>query len=83
MANMMQDGLLRRIAQVEFVCVELNEYLDTHPQDHDAKRDYFCYSQKLRMLMDEYEAQYGPLKNFGHSPTEAGCWVCSKWPWEL
>ena len=29
-----------------------------------------------------YEAQYGPLMNFGHSPTETGCYVCSEWPWD-
>lgn len=78
-----RHGLLKRISECEFVCVELNEYLDTHPNDCKARKDYYCFSRKLEDLIKEYEAQFGPLKNFGHSPTEAGCWICSKWPWQL
>ncbi|MDL2218266.1 spore coat protein CotJB [Christensenellaceae bacterium OttesenSCG-928-M15] len=78
-----RHALLKSISEFEFVCVELNEYLDTHPADKKARADYVCYSKKLASLIKEYETAYGPLKNFGHSPTEAGCWICSKWPWEL
>ena len=74
--------LLNRISEVQFVCVELNLYLDTHPDDDAARRDYLTYSKLLTGLIAEYEAEYGPLLGFGHSPTEAGCWVCSRWPWE-
>lgn len=74
--------LLNRISEVQFVCVELNLYLDTHPEDGDARNDYLAYSRLLEGLIGEYEAEYGPLQGFGHSPTEKGCWVCSKWPWE-
>ncbi|MDL2258907.1 spore coat protein CotJB [Eubacteriales bacterium OttesenSCG-928-K08] len=83
MKDCTQNNLLRKISEVEFVCVELNLYLDTHPTDKNARNDYLCYSKKLQSLIKEYEACFGPLTNFGHSPTEAGCWVCSKWPWQL
>lgn len=74
--------LLTRIGEVQFVCIELNLYLDTHPGDEDARSDYYGYSRLLESLIAEYEAEYGPLQGFGHSPTEKGCWVCSDWPWE-
>lgn len=79
---MTQEELLNRIGEVQFVCVELNLYLDTHPADTDARNDYFAYSKLLAELISEYEAEYGPLMGFGHSPTQTGCWVCSDWPWE-
>ena len=78
-----QNALLSKISEAQFVCVELNLYLDTHPDDEDARADYLCYSETLTQLIDKYEALYGPLKNFGLSPTTTGSWVHCKWPWEL
>ena len=79
---MSQCELQNRISEVQFVCIELNLYLDTHPDDRDARNDYYAYSQLLDELITEYEREYGPLLGFGHSPTNVGCWVCSEWPWE-
>lgn len=82
MKDMTKCELLKKISEYQFVAVELNLYLDTHPCDADARSDYLYYSTKLRELIDTYEAQYGPLMNFGHSPTDTGCYVCSEWPWD-
>ena len=82
MQDMTKCELLRKISEYQFVAVELNLYLDTHPCDDDARSDYLYYSTKLKELIMAYEAQYGPLMNFGHSPTETGCYVCSEWPWD-
>lgn len=82
MKDMTKCELLKKISEYQFVTVELNLYLDTHPYDADARNDYLYYSTKLCELIETYEAQYGPLMNFGHSPTETGCYVCSEWPWD-
>lgn len=79
---MTEKELLNRISEVQFVCVELGLYLDTHPADAEAKADMFAYSKLLRELMSDYEASYGPVMGFGNSPTDKGCWVMSDWPWE-
>lgn len=79
---MTENELLNRISEVQFVCVELNLYLDTHPADEDARADMLAYSGLLTELIADYESQYGPLLGFGHSPTDKGCWVNSAWPWE-
>ena len=79
----MDRALLEKIGEARFACVELRLYLDTHPDDAMAKADYLSYSIKLQQLIERYEQQYGPLMNFGQSPTEAGSWVFQKWPWEL
>ena len=74
--------LLTRISEIQFVCVELNLYIDTHPDDADALSDYYHYSTMLKSLIESYEQQYGPLLGFGHSATQTGSWVCSEWPFE-
>jgi len=81
--EMTQQALLMKISECQFVCIELQLYLNTHPEDEDARADMFCYAEKLKLLIHKYESMYGPLLNFGHSPTKTGCWVKSKWPWEL
>lgn len=76
------DQLMLKIQECEFVCVELNEYLDTHPDDVRARVDYNCYSKHLKALKHRYECAYGPLHDFGNSQWDSGSWVCSPWPWE-
>lgn len=76
--------ILRRIMQVEFVTVELNLFLDTHPGDAAALAAYRMYSDQLASLKHEYEASFGPLCNFGFGMAANGWqWVCDPWPWEI
>lgn len=77
-----QSELMKKIMECQFVCVELNLYIDTHPDDMDAIEDYNCYCHKLRSMIDRYEEQFNPIMNFGQSPMETGSYVCSGWPWE-
>lgn len=80
--DMTEQELLLQISQIQFVCVELNLYLDTHPEDEAAQKDFLSYARMLHELIETYEQQYGPLHNFGHSDTETGSWVYSEWPWD-
>lgn len=77
-----QQALLQKIREMRFASIDLNIYLDTHPDDESAKQDYLCYANKLQSLIDRYAAQYGPLMNFGETPTDIGSWVFQPWPWE-
>lgn len=77
--------LLLEIQQLEFVTLELNLYLDTHPEDQQALA---MYNQRQRELMDcikKYEQLYGPLLSFGMSPNVGNYWrwVEEPWPWEI
>ncbi len=78
-----EKALLEKIREARFACIELRIYLDTHPDDAIAQADYLAYSEKLQLLITKYESQYGPLMNFGQSPTDVGSWVYQKWPWDL
>lgn len=79
-----QFHALRKLQEVDFVLLELNLYLDTHPDDHDALKQFNYYAQKRKKIAREYEEKYGPLMNFGHSYLrKPNDWIKSPWPWEL
>jgi spore coat protein JB len=75
---------LKEIQEIEFVLIELNLYLDTHPEDERALLEYNTYGKKLKTLISKYECLYGPLVNFGFSPSHFPFrWVEEPWPWDM
>lgn len=76
--------MLRRIQELSFACVDLNLYLDTHPRDQRALRDYNTYACQLMMLTRQYESMYGPMTNFGTAQSQYPWrWIEDPWPWEI
>jgi spore coat protein JB len=80
--------LLRQLTIAEFAAIDLNLYLDTHPRDERALSAYVKASHEVMMLRHEYEEQYGPLVNFGHSHSvgkdaRIWQWLSEPWPWEV
>ena len=82
MTEYTEQALLCRIGEVRFACVELQLYLDTHPEDLDATNDFNSYAETLKRLCAEYTERFGPLENFGNSTHDAGSWVYHMWPWQ-
>ena len=82
MTDYTEQALLTKIGEIRFALVELQLYLDTHPEDLDAANDFNSYAATLDRLTSEYVEAYGPLENFGNSLHEAGSWVYQKWPWQ-
>lgn len=81
--NTTKQALMDQIRALEFTTVDLNLYLDTHPDDERAAMDYSCYSQELMSLKRQYEENFGPLQNFGNSIIGSTfTWVDDPWPWE-
>lgn len=80
-----QVKMLRRLQEMQFVALELNLYLDTHPCDADALNDFNCAVEMMKKHKQAYEAEFGPLLNFGMSGYAKGAWqwIESPWPWEL
>ena len=77
-------ALLRKLQEVDFVLVELNLYLDTHPNDQDALNQYNQCSLEREGIRAEYEEIFGPLMHFGHSFNRYPCgWNEGPWPWEI
>ena len=75
--------LEKQIAQCEFTLIDINLFLDTHPNCSRALSDYKCYAGQLEALKKLYTENYGPIENFGNSePMEdSWTWVQHKWPW--
>ena len=56
-----REKLLAWIDRVSFAVVEMNLYLDTHPEDEDALA-FFREKVELRKeALKQYAEQYGPL----------------------
>ncbi|MDI3317744.1 MAG: spore coat protein CotJB [Bacillota bacterium] len=68
------DELSRRMQQLHFAALEINLYLDTHPDDRQALEDYNRLVQELMRLHQEWVRRYGPLMNHGQDP--------SAYPWQ-
>lgn len=77
-------SLLRQIMELEFTAIELNLFLDTHPENKEALRDIKVVNERLRKLMDDYEKLYGPLLPFSANVGDDHWrWVDEPWPWEI
>ncbi len=75
---------LEELQVMDFVIVELALYLDTHPSDMDAIRQYNEYIKKRRTFLVQFEQEFGPITSFGYSysrhPWE---WKEAPWPWQV
>ncbi len=83
MTSMSRAEQLKKIHELGFACVDLNLYLDNHPEDKNAVCLYNSLGQQYREAIRSYEKKYGPLLNFGHSNTSCPFdWVDEPWPWQ-
>ncbi|WP_438431869.1 spore coat protein CotJB [Gorillibacterium sp. sgz500922] len=77
-------ALLGKLQAVDFALVELTLYLDTHPLDLAAVRQFNQLSAERWELARAYEMQYGPLLQFGLSMSrEPWDWADAPWPWQV
>lgn len=77
-------ALLREIQELEFVLVELNLFLDTHPQERAALRDFAAVRNKLLPCIKRYEEIYGPLTALSTNTDKCPWqWIEEPWPWEI
>ena len=69
--------LMRKIQETSFACVDMNLYLDNHPDDKNAINTYNSLCRYA------YENKYGPLTNFGYAPSRCPWqWADQPWPWD-
>lgn len=76
-ATMSKCELMEQISKCEFVLVDINLFLDTHPDNERAIADYNGYAEQLHAMKKMYVENYGPLHNFGNSMNRCD----SKWLW--
>ncbi|TLS37885.1 spore coat protein CotJB [Pseudalkalibacillus caeni] len=76
--------LMEDLQAVDFVLVELTLYLDTHPNDMDAIKQFNEFAKKRKRLKKQIEQIYGPLQQFGNSYVGYPWnWDDTPWPWQI
>ncbi len=79
-----RDTLLYQIMQYKFALVDLNLYLDTHPNDSKMISLYNKYLTIEKQMCDKYESMYGPLTlDSNYLENNTWNWKNSPWPWEV
>lgn len=80
---MKEKQLMDWIMMLGLCAVDINLYLDTHPEDKEA----LAYCQECMELLDKakrnYEANYGPLTAGSAVDGESYAWVETAMPWEV
>jgi spore coat protein JB len=76
--------MLEQLQAVDFVLVELQLYLDTHPDDLEAIKQFNHYAKERKTLNKAFESQFGPLQQFGNSYSgHPWNWNDPPWPWQV
>lgn len=82
--NSEREQLFHDIGVIDFVIVEMNEYLDTHPTDKEAMDYLSHYVCMKNQAMREYAMKYSPLRisDTDGSNHKEWKWATDPWPWE-
>ena len=74
---------MREIQEVGFALVDLNLFLDSHPNDKLALDFFKDMQTKYSQLQADYEMEFGPLTAFDTNTERGWTWINNPWPWEL
>lgn len=78
-----QAKMLTHIDALSFALIDLNLYLDNHPNDREAINLFNKYRVQKNELQKIYEDKYGPLDLSSDSlNTYPWAWDNRPWPWE-
>ncbi len=77
-----REQLLNKIRIASFAVVDVQLFLDTHPDCSEALE----YHKKVSKIRNEaymkYEEMYGPLNIYDSEDRGSWTWNASAWPWE-
>lgn len=79
---MKKDSILRQLTVLDFAAVDLQLYLDTHPEDAEALEQYNNVVMQADGLRAQYEEEYGPLFSFRSLGGKEYRWIDEPWPWK-
>ncbi len=79
-----KESLKRRIHQYDFALIDLNLFLDMHPNCQRAIDTFNEYKEKRAELVRLYEQQFGKFVTTAKNmhPDNRWEWINSPWPWE-
>lgn len=80
---MQKEMLLRQLMALDFMSVDLQLYLDTHPYDREAISEYNNIIKEADLVRMKYEKNFGPLCSFRSlSSDDKFEWINDPWPWQ-
>lgn len=76
-----REQKLYKVMEIDFALVDLNLYLDMHPNDIEAYRLFQKYVEEEKKAKKEYTENYGPIvvTNAKYNNYE---WPKNPWPWD-
>lgn len=77
-----QMTLMKRLQITDFVLLETQLFLDTHPHDSMALDYYKKYAKMHVDTMMEYTQKFGPVMLPTDKEMRNWEWVEGPWPWE-
>lgn len=77
-----KEQMFYDIGIVDFVVVELTEYLDTHPGDREALEYFNHYSKIRNRMMEEFSGKYFPITACCADCSKEWTWGTAPLPWE-
>ena len=81
-ANPLAGTLFGEVTALEFACLDLHLFLDTHPHDRAAIAMLEHYTALLQEVKQDYESKHGPLTLERAVQNGQYAWLKGPWPWE-
>lgn len=82
LSNMNQHNLLHWIDMISFCMVDMELYLDTHPDDKEAIKYFEQYKALRNEAVTVYSNKFTPLLLDCADNDQKWKWATSAWPWE-
>lgn len=79
--NTEKDELCLKLFETNFAIIDLNLYLDLHPNNNEMYELYRNYVKKYEEYKNIYEQKYGPL-DFTDIKNNNYEWIKNPWPWD-
>ena len=77
-----REKAMQEVRETGFALIDINLFLDTHPNDEKAM-DYFNkYQQMHKEARRYYEDNFGPLTSNAVDTNNGWTWTQDPWPWE-
>ena len=80
-ASTEKDELCLKLFECNFAIIDLNLYLDLHPENKDLYELYKDYVKKYEEYKNNYEQKYGSL-DITDIKTNYYNWIKNPWPWD-
>ena len=82
MDNSSRREMLKKVQAADFYALDLQLYLNTHPDCARALKLYTEAVKEAKMLREKFESQYGPLTATATPYKLPWQWAKDPWTWE-